>query len=64
MASDALEIDVQKAEQAVSKQGDIVRSLKALLKEGKSQKVTYLDIPKIILGFSKSFCERHSLLKL
>ena len=40
MASDALEVEVQRAEEAVSKQGDNVRSLKALLKEGKAQKVT------------------------
>lgn len=39
MASAALEAEVQLAEQAVTKQGDIVRSLKALLKEGKGKKV-------------------------
>ena len=32
------EVQVQQAELAVSKQGDIVRSLKALLKEGKGEK--------------------------
>ncbi len=39
MDSEALEVGVQQAEGAVTKQGDIVRSLKALLKEGKGQKV-------------------------
>lgn len=39
MASEALEAGVQQAEEAVTKQGDNVRSLKALLKEGKGQKV-------------------------
>lgn len=39
MASEALEVGVQQAEEAVTKQGDNVRSLKALLKEGKGQKV-------------------------
>ena len=34
-----LEAQVQQAELAVTKQGDIVRSLKALLKEGKGEKV-------------------------
>ena len=39
MASDAMEVEVQQAEQAVTKQGDIVRSLKAKLKEGQGEKV-------------------------
>ena len=42
MASEALEAGVQQAEEAVSKQGDVVRSLKAHLKEGNSQKVPAL----------------------
>lgn len=40
MASD-LETEVRKAEEAVTKQGDTVRSLKALIKEGKGQKVRF-----------------------
>lgn len=39
MASD-LEAEIQKAEAAVTKQGDTVRSMKALLKEGKGEKVS------------------------
>lgn len=42
MSSAALEAEVQLAEQAVTKQGDIVRSLKALLKEGKGKKVSHI----------------------
>jgi hypothetical protein len=41
-ASEDMEAEVQQAEQAVTKQGDTVRSLKALLKEGKGQKVSTL----------------------
>lgn len=42
--SEALEKAIQEAQEAVTKQGDTVRSLKASLKDGKAEKVLRLFV--------------------
>ena len=44
MASEAeLQSEIQLAQEAVAKQGDTVRSLKASVKDGKAEKVLWMD---------------------
>jgi hypothetical protein len=44
MAAAQVEKDIELAQEAVTKQGDSVRSLKALLKDGKAEKVVAVVI--------------------
>ncbi len=44
-----LEVDLQAAQDAVTKQGDIVRSLKASAKDGKAEKARALSMATFLL---------------